>query len=89
MTPQQRMTARLETVGLPYKEIRCYGAQIVVTAWSRAAAEKWASVLGHFSKVRGVIQSYDNAKENKGTMLKPSMVTVWRVFARITAESLP
>ena len=80
---QERMRATLVRAGIPHKEIQCYGEQIVITAWSRDAAEKWAALLATFAKVRGLIKSIDYAKENKNTMLKPSTVEVWRVFARI------
>lgn len=45
------MTQMAETLaksGLPSKEIRCYGRQIVITSWSRDAAEKWAALLSTF-----------------------------------------
>jgi hypothetical protein len=83
MTPQQQIKAKLAAVGIPYKEINCYGSQIIVTAWSRDAASKWASLLGKFSTVKNVVKSVDYAKKNKNTVLLPSVVTVWRVWATI------
>jgi hypothetical protein len=83
MTPQDAMAAKLAEAGIPSKEIRCYGAQIVITAWSRDAADKWADLLAKFATVRGVVRSRDDAKVNRNTMLKPSTVEVWRVFAKV------
>lgn len=84
MTPQAKMKATLERSGIPHKEIRCYGSQIVVTSWSDDAARQWASLLAPFAKVSAAaFPSYDEAKENKGTCLKPSMVKVWRTFATV------
>lgn len=82
-TPQEKMKARLEALGIPYKEIRVYGGQIVVTCVSVNTATKWASLLGNFAKVRGTVQSIDYTKENKGTCLVPTTTKVWRVFATV------
>jgi len=77
------MRAKLERIGLPFKGIECYGSQIVVTCWSRDAADRWASFLARFAKFLGITQSVDHAKENRGTCLLPTTVDVWRAFARI------
>jgi len=83
MTTQEKIKAKLEQVGLPYKKIDCYGRQIVVTSLGRDTASKWASVLGKFSKVKGVVRDYDYAKENKRSVLNPSIVPVWRIYSTI------
>ena len=83
MTLQTRMKASLESTGLPFKEIQVYGRQIVVTSHCRDTADKWASLLGQFAKVRGTTKSLDYAKENKGTCLLPTVVQVYRTFAAI------
>jgi len=83
MTAQQKMKTALEKAGIPFKAIECYGSQIVVTSFSADAANKWAALLGKFATVRGITHSYDDAVENKGTCLKPTMVEVYRTFARI------
>lgn len=59
---QQQMKATLERAGLPYRDIQCYGSQIVVTSTSEAAARKWALLLGKFAKVRGIVSSLDERK---------------------------
>jgi len=77
------MAEKLTKSGIPHKEIHCYGSQIVVTSWSRDAAEKWAMLLTKFAKVRGILEALDEAKVNKNTMLLPSKVKIWRTYARL------
>lgn len=77
------MKAKLEAAGIPYKAIECYGSQIVVTSWCRDSAARWASLLAKFATVRGTIETLDDAKVNRNTVLLPSKVRVWRTFARI------
>jgi hypothetical protein len=83
MTVQEQMQARLAQAGIPYKEIHCYGSQIMVTAWGRPAAEKWASFLARFAKVKAMKESLDYNEENKNTVLRPTTHKVWRVWATI------
>lgn len=83
MTIQEQLIAKLESTGLPHKQIHCYGSQIVVTAWSQDAANQWASVLGKFAKVRGIVKSIDENKISRGSFLLPTIHNVYRVFARI------
>lgn len=82
-TTQDKMKAVLAKAGIPAKKIDCYGNQIVITSFSRDAAERWASLLGHFAKVRGITESADEAVENKGTSLRPTMIPVFHTFACI------
>lgn len=81
--PQDLLRQRIETAGIPFKEIKVYGSQIVVTAWSEGAAKRWASLIATFAKVRRVLQAVDYDKHNTNTCLKPSCHGVWRVFAAI------
>jgi hypothetical protein len=83
MTLQQMMQAKLAETGIPHKEIKVYGSQIMITAWSRDAAQKWASVLTKFAKVRRVWESVDYNQVNRGSMLNRTVHTVWMVAARI------
>lgn len=82
-SPQERIKATLGRAGIPAKEILCYGSQIMITAYSRAAAERWAGLLAKFSKVHVVRECVDYLKENKGTNLNPSTMRVWRVWSTI------
>lgn len=79
MTPQQKMQTKLESLGIPYKEIRCCGRQIMVTAWSEDAARRWRMLLANFCDVRGPIESVERNQINTNTVLLPSSHTVWLV----------
>jgi hypothetical protein len=83
MSIQARMQQKLEQIGLPYKQIEVYGRQIVVTSTCRATADKWASLIGKFATFRGVTESIDYCKEQKGTCLLPTTTKVWRTFGAI------
>lgn len=88
MTIQQQMKATLEKAGIPFREIQCYGSQIVITSQSEATAKKWAALLSKFAKVRGVIKSLDDRKTavdyQEGMSAKQMRyVDVWRTFAVI------
>jgi len=85
-TPQERIKATLAKSGIAYKHIDCYGSQIVITSWSKDAAQKWTSLLSKFAIVRGNTESLDEAVENKGTSLRPTMIPVFRTFARIASN---
>lgn len=87
-TPQAKMKARLEEMGIAYKEIEVYGSQIVVTAWSASAAKQWTELLAKFSKVRGSTRSLDQVKVNTDPRRNRSYVTVYRVFARVTSTQV-
>lgn len=83
MTIQEQMKDLLGKAGIPAKEIRVYGSQIVITCWSHDAATKFANFVGQFAKVSALIKSIDEAKVNHKTCLNPSMVDVYRVFASL------
>lgn len=73
----------LDRLSIPSKRIECYGSQIVVTSQSRDTADRWALALGKFATVKGVIESYDDAVDNKNTVLRPTVVKVWRTYATV------
>ena len=82
-TTQEKLAETLAKSGIPYKQIKCYGSQITVTAWSREAADKWAGLLANFAKVRGIVESRDYDKANQNTMLRPSTHRVFLIGARV------
>ncbi len=93
-TTQQKLTAALEKTGLPSKEIKVYGRQIVITAWSLEAANKWASVVAKFATVRRVLESSEINEADKSTNqagwvpakdggMRPTFHKVWRVYGVI------
>lgn len=77
---QEQIKATLLKSRIPVKEVEVYGSQIVITAWSREAANKWASLVSKFAKLRGVVETMDYNKVNENTVLIPSAHKVWRVF---------
>lgn len=65
-TTQQKLKAALEQAGLPYKQIECYGSQIVITAHSQDSAIKWGLLLARFAKVRRAgLEALDEAVEQR------------------------
>ena len=83
MTAQEQMKAQLAKSGIPHKEIQVFGSQIIVTSWSREAANKWAGLLAKFATVRGVVESVDYNQANRNTTLRPTTHRVWRTGARV------
>lgn len=83
MTPQEKMKTKLEALGIPHKEIKVYGSQIVITARSFDSACQWVQTLSKFACVRRPAQSKDYAKVNRGSATLPSMVDVWRIWATV------
>ncbi len=83
-TSQEAIKALLESFDIARREIKVYGSQIVITCACPDTASKWVALIAKFAKVRSIIQSWDEAKENKKTCLNPSMIKVWRIFARIS-----
>lgn len=81
-TMQDRMKARLAQVGIPAREIKVYGSQIVITCLSSSAAEKWAVVLRKFATVRAIAkESLDETAESRPN--EKRYVRVWRTWATI------
>ena len=83
MTTQQQIQAKLEQIGLPYSEIKCYGSQITIECGSDEAGRKWAGVLSRFATVKGMIESIAYNKVNRGTYLRPTTHKIWRVYATL------
>lgn len=83
MTIQQQIKTRLETLGIPYREVKVYGSQITVECSSRKSAEWFAVVVGQFAKVRGIVETTVDAVENRETNLLPTQVKVFRLYARM------
>lgn len=76
-----RMEALLRNAGFGPYDVACYGSQVTVEFLSRESAERCASLLSNAFKIRSVLKSQVDAKENKGTCLLPTKRTVWRVYA--------
>lgn len=81
MTIQAQIKETLAKAGIPAREIEVYGRQIVITSACRDTAQKWGALLAKFAKVRGIVETIDEAKVQKGTCLNRTYVKVWRTFA--------
>lgn len=81
-------TSRLESIlragGLAPKSVDVFGGHCIVTMHSQDAARKVFRLFqaAGFSRLK-VGESIDEAKQNKGTCLNPTVHRVWRVWARI------
>jgi len=85
-TLQAQMKAKLEQAGIPYREVKCYGQQVMITALSRSAAVKWAGLLRKFcGNVRRPYEGiYYTAHSNRYPNEKRyHTISVWRVWATI------
>jgi hypothetical protein len=83
MSIQKEIKSKLESVGLPFLEIECYGSQLTIECKSFSACEKWSLIIGKFAKVKGIIKSISYKKENKNTSLIPSTRNVFRLYSKI------
>ena len=83
MTLEQKIKQRLEQFKIPHREIKVYGSQITVETYGREAAEKFASVITNFAKIRGLIETTVDAKENQGSVMNPTKIRIYRLYARI------
>lgn len=83
MTLQDQMKDKLGQLGIPHRKINCYGGQVTVECHSRRACERFAVVIAKFATIKNLIETHVEAKENKGSVLCPTMIKVWRLYARI------
>lgn len=83
MTTQEKLKQRLEQFGIPYREIKVYGSQITVETYGREAADKFASIIANFATIRGLLETTVDAKENKGSVMNPTKIRIYRLYARI------
>lgn len=83
MSIQEQIKQRLEQFGIPHREIKVYGSQITVETYGREAADRFALVIANFAKVRGVIETTVDAKENQGSVMNPTKIRIYRLYARI------
>lgn len=83
MTTQEKLSDTLYKTGIPAKEIKCYGSQIMITAWSLDAANKWVGVLQAIGKVRKPVKSTEQSKVNLDSRRSASYHEVWLVWGTI------
>lgn len=82
MTAQARMEALLKKSGLPAKEIKVFGSQIIVTCFSRDAADKWALLISRFAKVRGPVESIEVLKDQHAAYARANNPGLVKTFTR-------
>jgi hypothetical protein len=72
------LTAKLESVALPRESISVFGrarVNVHVRCLSSDTAQKWAAMLAQVAgKAPVIAQSAWEAKHNKGTSLKPTLI---------------
>jgi len=69
MNKQEQMKQVLSKMGIPAKEIKCYGSQIMITVAGKESADKWQMTLNNFCR--------------RVLCLNPTMVDVYRVWGTI------
>jgi hypothetical protein len=84
MTESQitRFSELVNSIPIPSKKINVFGGiqcYIHVTCESLETAEKWALALGKFCRTVRIMEAYDTAKENKNTVLRPSVIKVYKI----------
>jgi hypothetical protein len=82
-TPQEQMKARLESVGIPAKEIKVYGSQIMVTCVGQPTAARWHTLLYKFCKRVKSGETLEHTKKNSNTVLLPSVTKVWKIWGTV------
>ena len=76
-----RLESLLNAAGIATKRVECYGRQIVVTLFSEDMADRVAMILSNAFRVKGALATTEDAKENRETVLRPTQVRIWRVYA--------
>lgn len=74
-TPQQKTKEKLESLGTPFHEIRCYGKRITVACASLNNTEKWIPILSKFADILGTIQETVYSTKTNRTY------KVWKIYA--------
>lgn len=83
-SPQDRIRTLLERAGIPYKEIKVFGCQVLVKCWSQDAATRFYALLHRCcTAVRKVTRWADYNIVNENTVLRPTRHRVWLVGGRI------
>lgn len=79
-----KLKALLEQVGIPYDDIMVFGptrTYVHVRCVGKSTAQEWADLLKSlFPEVRvSVVQTAWEARENRGSCLRPTMRKGWLV----------
>jgi len=83
---RDEIRATLAASGIPSREIRVYGSQIMITARGYQSAQRWAMLLQRMgcTTVRGPGESLDEkADAAPGDSARNRYIRVWRVWATV------
>lgn len=81
MTIQEKMKTKLEESGIPAKEIRVFGSQVMITCKGKRSAERFNTLLSTFCRKVRLNESLDEVRNMPNA--KPSYLKVWRVWGTI------
>lgn len=82
------MKTKLESLGIGYETLKVYGTigcNVIITCKSMKTAQKWQSILMTIfagAKV-SLVPTIWEAKENKGTVLRPTMIDGYLIGVRV------
>ena len=83
----QEMQAKLESLGIPFELVKVFGkigTHVHILCKGVNTAHKWAHVLAKLSnEAPGITKTMWEAKQNKGTTLRPTMIKGFLVSVRI------
>jgi hypothetical protein len=77
------MKQKMESLGIPYKNIDVYGGQIIVTVKSRSACTQWNSVIRKIATVRKIVYVNEANKHIDEGRMYPRVTKVYKIFAQI------
>ena len=85
MNLQAQMRAMLEKTGIPAREIKVYGSQIMITCIARDTTQKWSGVLHRLCRKVRVGEGIDDHVDAARFPNERGMHTmqVWRVWGTI------
>jgi uncharacterized protein YgfB (UPF0149 family) len=74
----KEMQAKLESLGIPFELVKVFGkigTHVHILCKGANTSHKWAHVLAKLSdEVPGITKTMWEAKQNKGTTLRPTMI---------------
>jgi hypothetical protein len=79
-----KLSAILRAGGIPHKRADAFGSHAIVTTFGRDSAERAGRALQAAGfAVQGPKECCEENDENRGTVLRPTMHRVWRVWAKV------
>lgn len=82
--PQDLMKEKLAQAGIPSKETKVYGSQVMITVKGYRTAARWRALLLQVCKsVSGPVESWEAVKKQDEGMYRPKREKVWRVHGTL------